>query len=224
VPFGEIIPFKQNMPWLHEILMAFNPYDYDYSLDFGQKYTIFEISKPENDPDKLYRFAVMICYESTAADIAANFVLDENAHKQIDWLVNISNDGWFVKFDQDSIKPSTELSQHAAVSVFRAVENRVSIIRSVNTGISCLIDSTGRFMNDYQAGNLPENVMDRGGMSGWFADKMPIDNRVTFFSKHANWLGKVCLYCSAGLIIWIIGERIIKLMLTMTGKISRKKK
>jgi len=220
VPFGEIIPFRQSMPWLHKILMAFNPYDYDYSLDYGKQYTIFEISNPDNQNDIPYRFAVMICYESTVAEIPANFVLDENAKKRIDWLVNISNDGWFVKFYDGSVKPSTELAQHAAANVFRAVENRVSVIRSVNTGISCLIDSTGRFMNDYQAGNLPENVMDRGGISGWFADKMPIDNRVTFFSKHPKWLAKLCVYCVAALIVWLILERILKVIVILLRRIN----
>jgi apolipoprotein N-acyltransferase len=68
------------------------------------------------------------------------------------------------------------------------VENRVSIIRSVNTGISCLIEPTGKLRDDYRDGTLPKPVMDRQGVAGWFVDTIPLDSRVTFFSKHGRWL------------------------------------
>ncbi|TFG47374.1 MAG: apolipoprotein N-acyltransferase [Candidatus Brocadiia bacterium] len=200
VPFGEYVPFKKSRPWLYNILMSLTPYDYDYSLDFGTEYTVCEMAKDPNA--RTYKFGVMICYEDTIPAIAKNFALDPQGRKQIDWLVNISNDGWFVRFDeQNRVYPSTELAQHAAVCVFRAVENRLAVVRSVNTGISCMIDPLGRVVNGFAAGNLPSNAMSRKGISGWFADKVPIDKRVTFFSKHGQMLDISCEICLGGLII-----------------------
>ena len=128
------------------------------------------------------------------------FVLGEHGEKKADWLLNISNDGWFVQFKNGKVFPSTELSQHTAVCVFRAVENRTSILRSVNTGVSCLIDSLGHIKDGFIDGDLPQKAMARQGMSGWFADKITIDKRITFFSKYGQWLD----FCCAIFFIWLI--------------------
>lgn len=192
VPFGEVVPFKKSSKMLHNLLMKFTPYDYDYSLDAGTEYTVF---KMRGEKQREYKFAVMICYEDTIALIARRFSIDENGEKNIDWLVNISNDGWFVRFDEGQVLASTELPQHAAICVFRAVENRVAIVRSVNTGVSCLIDSLGRIRDGFVAGNLPHKAMARAGAAGWFADRVPVDKRVTFFSKCGQWLDFCCAVC-----------------------------
>jgi len=191
VPFGEVIPVS-NIPWIHKLLVGFTPYDYDYTLDHGTEYTVFEVRDVN---DLKYNFGVMICYEGAVPYIAKNYSLDKQGKKQVDWLINISNDGWFVRFEDGKPYPSTELPQHAAVCTFRAIENRLAIIRSVNTGISCLIDTLGRIKNGYIHGNLPNKTMDRKGMDGWFTDSMPIDERITFFSKYGQWLDFSCATC-----------------------------
>ena len=202
MPFGEVIPFKQNAPWLYNLLMKFSPYDYDYNLNAGTDYTIFKACD--------YNFGVMICYESTMPNIARNFALGEKGQKQIDWLVNISNDGWFVRFKNDKVIPSNELPQHAVASVFRAVENRVSVLRSVNTGISCLIDSLGRIKNTFAAGNLPKKAMARKGMDGFFVDTVIIDKRITFFSKFGQKLGLLCSFLLFLAIIIPVAEQFVR--------------
>jgi len=222
VPFGEVVPFKRKLPWLYNFLMKFTPYNYDYSLDYGTEYTVFEMSRrqgpetqvypvrnpaSEEHPAKgkisngVYKFSVMICYEDTVPAIARRFAIDRQGRKRLHWLVNISNDGWFVRFKKGKVFPSTELPQHAAVCVFRAVENRLAVVRSVNTGISCLIDTLGRIQDGFVDGTLPADAMARKGMAGWFVDEVPIDKRITFFSKYGQWLDFCCAACLVLLII-----------------------
>jgi apolipoprotein N-acyltransferase len=234
VPFGEVLPLRRPLAWFYELLMKvkFIPYNFDYSLDYGSEYTVFEmagreyeeishevtksqsqldIDKKQNDSsglgvlvaenNRVHRFGVMICYEDTVPAIARRFALDEHGQKRLDWLVNISNDGWFVRFKDEQVLPSEELPQHAAVCAFRAVENRLAVLRSVNTGISCVIDSLGRVRDGYVGGTLPQEAMARTGMAGWLMDKVPIDKRATFFSKYGEWLDFCCELCVILLII-----------------------
>jgi len=237
VPFGEFLPFRKSCRWLYNFLMKFTPYNYDYSLDAGSEYTVFEMADqgqeslltkspdPSAPPQSLsracrgddeketsvYKFGVMICYEDTVPAIARRFALDKQGTKRLDWLVNISNDGWFVRFKDEQVFPSAELAQHATICAFRAVENRLAILRSVNTGISCLIDSSGRIRNELLAGTLPSNnAMARTGMPGWFLDRIMIDKRTTFFSKFGEWLGFCCEVCLILLIIVMLSARFFR--------------
>ncbi len=206
VLFGEYIPFRRSFSWLYEQLKRFTPkeYHYDYSLEHGTDYTVFEMTTPigpaepngPTEPETTYRFGTIICYEDAIPYVARHFALDEGGHKRIDWLINISNDGWFVRFQEEPprVVASSELPQHAITCVFRAVENRLPILRSVNTGISCLVDSTGRIRDGYSDASegFPSDAMSRTGMAGWFLDRMPIDKRVTFYSRHGQWLDIIC--------------------------------
>ncbi|MHC4388202.1 MAG: apolipoprotein N-acyltransferase [Planctomycetota bacterium] len=211
VPFGEVVPFKRKLPWLFNFLMKFTPYNYDYSLDAGTQYTIFHMTDSADSPDAAYKFGVMICYEGTIPYIARRFARDNRGRKAVDWLVNISNDGWFVRFNNQTVSPSTELPQHTAICAFRAVENRLAILRSVNTGISCLIDTLGRVRDGYKAASpdFPIQAMKRTGIAGWFVDEMPIDKRETIFSKYGQWLDFCCAACVVLLIIVMAGKRLV---------------
>ena len=184
IPFGEFIPFKTSAPFIYNLVIHLSPYDYDYNLTHGREYTIFEMA----DGGETFRFGVLICYEDTDAEVTRRMVLGDDGVKKADWLVNISNDGWYVMHENSRVLPSVELSQRLAISVFRAVENRVSIFRSVNTGISCVIDSAGRIRDGFISGDLPKDAMARQGVEGWFVDRIQIDSRITLFNKHGQWL------------------------------------
>lgn len=232
VLFGEYIPFRRSFNWLYQQLKRFTPkeYQYDYSLEHGTDYTIFEMATPIHGPDAngpaetatRYRFGTIICYEDAIPYVARNFALDGQGHKRVDWLVNISNDGWFVRFGDEptDVVASSELPQHAITCIFRAVENRLPILRSVNTGISCLVDSTGRMRDDYIAASerFPQNAMRRTGMSGWFLDRMPIDTRVTFYSRHGQWLDTGCAVVFVALLTGPLAVRIVK---RRTGRMKK---
>ncbi len=235
VPFGESVPFRESAPWLYSILMKFSPYDFDYNILAGDEYTIFNIHSEEKNKD--YTFGVMICFESTIPKIAKNFTLDDEGKKKVDWLVNISNDGWFIgpkKVFSSRIGrfiltllwqegPSTELMQHNIASVFRAVENRISILRSVNTGISCIVDPTGRIHNGYMAGDLPEKAVSRQGVEGFFCDRVKIDSRTTIFSKYGQWLDLSCQIIVFSVLFLLIFGPIFRNISRKAGRNARTK-
>ncbi|WP_165224987.1 apolipoprotein N-acyltransferase [Aquisphaera insulae] len=170
VPFGEYIPFFESMPWLK----ALTPYGDDYvpTLTFGRDATIL--------PFGAYRLAVGICFEDTVPHVIRRFFAEASGPEP-DVLVNISNDGWF--------HGSAELDMHLAVSVFRAIEHRVPLVRAVNTGISALVDGNGEIRQ-----TLPRDT------DGVLNAEVPLDDRTSNFTILGDWLGLSCLAVSIGLV------------------------
>jgi len=123
VPFGEYLPWRKGLPFLSRIVPIedFTP---------GRSATVFPL-RGERCP--LMRASVLICFEDIFPELASAFV-----RQGADLLINMTNDGWF----QDTAAPY----QHFQASVFRAVENRVYVVRVANTGISCVIDDAGRLV------------------------------------------------------------------------------
>jgi apolipoprotein N-acyltransferase len=77
------------------------------------------------------RIGVLICYESVFPQLSREY-----RRKGVDLLVNITNDAWFGR--------SIAAHQHESHIAIRAIENRVGIVRSANTGISEYVDPLGR--------------------------------------------------------------------------------
>jgi len=206
VPFGEYIPLRRTLPWVYKAILSLSPYDYDYNLTPGTEHTLFTIRAEEKD----WNFGVLICYEDTDPTVTRHHTVDKHGRKRADWLVNLSNDGWYVHYEEKKVKPTVELAQRTAISVFRAVENRVSIVRSVNTGISCLIEPSGRIRDTFTAGALPAEAMRRQGVAGWFVDRIPVDSRVTVFSRAGRWFDLVLGTGLAILLGWALWEAVRK--------------
>src|SRR5207248_3317301 len=78
-------------------------------------------------------FGVLICFDDSDADLARQYVRTDSDGAPVDFLLNISNDGWF--------DGTSEHDEHLAVCRFRAVECRRSLARAVNMGISAVIDA-----------------------------------------------------------------------------------
>src|SRR5205814_5021079 len=80
-----------------------------------------------------WRLAPMICYEDIIPSFGRRLVAQEPPPNL---LVNITNDAWF--------GATSEPYEHMALAVYRAVEHRLDLVRAVNTGVSAVIDATGR--------------------------------------------------------------------------------
>ena len=179
VPFGEYLPLRKSFPAVYRLILALSPYGgFDHTIEEGSVLEVFSFST--KDGKSSFRFATPICYEGTVPDLCRKFVLpvSEPNIDKIDFLVNISNDGWF--------NASWELSQHLVSYVFRAVENRVPIARAVNTGISGFVDSTGRLHN-----LVSKNGRTRG-VAGISSAQLQIDSRISLYSRTGDWFALLC--------------------------------
>jgi apolipoprotein N-acyltransferase len=121
VPMSERIPFSGRFKVLKEIRLG----QADFSA--GRSQTVFSLGD--------IKFGTAICFESAFPAYCADF-----CRKGAEFLVVITNDMWF--------GPSSLPYQHARMSVFRAIENRVPIARCANTGVSMFIDKWGRISGE----------------------------------------------------------------------------
>ncbi len=143
VPFGEYIPWVEWWPWLKQQFIAhLTPYDHDYTLTAGRAPAVFEMAldiPPADAATRSHtvRLATPICFEDTDARLCRQMVYGRDGRKRVDVLVNLTNDAWF--WPQERV-------QHLQIAVFRSVENRVPIARSVNTGVSGFISAAGEIL------------------------------------------------------------------------------
>src|SRR5947207_14375996 len=97
----------------------------------------------------------------------------------VDFLVNISNDGWFMH--------AAEHAQHLAISRFRAVECRRALVRAVNGGISAVIDGDGRVVA------LPGTTWSNShSVMAVVNAPVPIDTRTSLYARFGDWLPWSC--------------------------------
>lgn len=116
VPFGEYVPLAKLLPFVNKLVVGIG----DFSP--GRRVTPLDTGKG--------KVGVLICFEGIFPELAREYV---RAGSRL--LVNITNDAWFGR--------SSAPFQHLSMTVFRAVENRVSLVRAANTGITSIIDSKG---------------------------------------------------------------------------------
>ena len=205
VPFGEYVPFRDSLPFMN----ALAPYDHDYSISIGDKFTRFTLG------DR--RFGTLICYEDTDPFLARRYVQNSEDGKPVDFLVNMSNDGWF--------DGSAEHDEHLVISRFRAIECRRCLVRAVNQGISAVIDGNGRVLKPQVArhpdlpqvlpehraifakfkiwevrqaldGSIPELFPDEYAAfkkeAGILISQLPIDHRESLYVRFGDWLPIGC--------------------------------
>jgi apolipoprotein N-acyltransferase len=183
VPWGEYLPLREWLPWMH----IFTPHaSSDYGLTEGTERVRFRW-KDGGD----LRFGVLICFEDTMPHAARSYV----ASDPVDFLVNISNDGWFGVVEDDGHTPGiwrrAQHEIHLAISIFRAVECRRPLVRAVNTGISAIIDSSGHIKQ--VAGRTPGTA---GLTSEILSSGVRLDRRRAPYAAVGDWLGAASLLAS----------------------------
>jgi apolipoprotein N-acyltransferase len=169
VPFGEYVPFRETFPWLS----AFTPYKWDYSCRPGAEYTRFPLRTAVN---RSFTFGCLICYEDSDPSLARQYA---GPDRPVDFLVNISNDGWF--------NGTEEHEEHLAICRFRAVETRRAVVRAVNMGISGVIDPDGRVVE------IPGETWAKSKkVEAVVRAVVPVDSRVTLYARFGDWLPAAC--------------------------------
>jgi len=117
VPFGEYVPLKSILSFIGKLVPGAGEFSAGSSL------------KPL--PIDGTRVGVLICFEAIFPQIAGSEI-----RHGASFLANLTNDAWFGR--------TSAPYQHLAMAVFRAVENRVPLVRAANTGFSAVIDSNGK--------------------------------------------------------------------------------
>jgi apolipoprotein N-acyltransferase len=192
VPFGEYLPFRE-YPLIFNQLLRFVPKDMaSYELTPGTEESIhdFTLNRPAGQAGMPWKFTTPICFEDVDGALCATMVRpkpETPAVKSADFLVNLTNDGWFA---------GPQNRQHFQIATFRAIENRVPLVRSVNTGISGFIDPLGRGYNQ-----LPART------EGVTVGVLPIDRRVTVYTRTGPILAQACavitlILAGASLGVW----------------------
>lgn len=118
-------------------------------------------------------FGVLICYESIYPRLSRHY-----RREGADLLVNITNDAWFGR--------TSAPYQHHAHLPLRAVENRVGIVRSANTGISGYIDPLGRVREATE--------LEVPAAEAYLAETTDV---ITPFVRFGDWLGGLCAALTA---------------------------
>jgi len=155
LPFAETIPYKEIIPW-PRFIVPLEKKSYELA---GEEYTLFDI--------KGSRFGVIICWENAFPKLFRQFVKDG-----ANFMINITNEGWFGK--------TAAPYQFLVMTVFRAVENRIPVVRVANTGISCFIDPCGRI-----TGSVRKNKKDIF-ITGHLTKEISISEEKTFYTLYGD--------------------------------------
>ena len=129
VIFGEYIPLLNWFPFLRHL----TPIG-ENGFSAGEKPVSFYT--PSRDGKHRISLSPMICFEDAFPQSVREYV-----HADTDFLLNLTNDGWFGE--------SNAQWQHAFHAVFRAVENRVPVVSCANNGLTCWVDPLGRMHEVY---------------------------------------------------------------------------
>ena len=161
VPFTEHFPYKKQLPWMYNLLLNFDTHFWEK----GTEYTVFENSG--------VKFSTPICFEDTFGYLSREFI-----NRGAEVIVNMTNDSW-----SGSVAAEVQHMMHA---VFRAAENRRSVIRSTNGGITCVIDPNGKIIDEIDP-----------FIEGYLTADVPVyTDTETLYTKYGDWFGAASVIIS----------------------------
>ena len=173
VPYGEYVPLKKWVPFLGKIVAHVG--------DFvpGKKGTTLAW---KND-----NLGIQICYEIIFPGLSRAMV-KHNATL----LINITNDAWFGE--------TSGPYQHFSMTVFRALENRRTLARAANTGISGFVDPVGRILAATPL--MQEAVVTR---------TVPLIKKKTIYTRFGDVFAWTCLAMVFSAILFTLGKYVLRL-------------
>lgn len=178
VPFGERVPFVDALPFLGKIIK------WGVGLsgwNVGKDTTVFylplqNIRSAVKDNDTI-KIGGLVCYESIYPTLVSEFVKGK-----ADFIAVVTNDSWYGNLSGPY--------QHKEFGALRAVENRRTVVRAANGGISCIINPLGK-----------TEVQTKMFTKSYIVGDVVINELETFFTNHSLLIPILCSAFS----IWIIG-------------------
>lgn len=194
VIFGEYIPRIPFMKWFTPITGSYQAGNepVQFVLQRQGSTQALQVQLTNNPsampPSQTVTASPLICFEDMFPQVGR-----PAARSETDFLVNLTNDGWFGN--------SAEQWQHMAGALFRAVENGIPLVRCCNNGITCWIDGNGR---------IHDILRDKNGtVYGVGAEtiELPLHPHTpTYYNRHGDWFGWDCV----GLTLVVFGGRLVQ--------------
>jgi apolipoprotein N-acyltransferase len=182
VPFGEKVPLVDYLPFLGDII-KWNVGITGWNT--GKDTVVFHLNNYSFDSGLSEIFVGgLVCIESIYPDFCASFV-----QKGAEILVVVTNDSWYGN--------SSGPYQHKEFAALRAVENRRSVVRAANGGISCLIDPLGNTIAETNMFERDVLVVEAG-----------ISNTLTFYTKDPLLIPLICVTAVILLILISIYDKL----------------
>jgi apolipoprotein N-acyltransferase len=178
VPGVETLPLIEDIAWLNDMIIDLG--GARNSLTTQRQRTVFK------NPDDSVAVGTPICYESIYGEFVTGFV-----RNGANLLFIMTNDGWW--------KDTPGYRQHAMYARLRAIENRRSIARSANTGISYLINQKGEIL-DSRAWWIEDA----------FRGKIQANNKLSFYSRFGDYLGRISLFVSVLILLHLLSYTLMK--------------
>jgi len=177
VPLGEQVPFVEQFSFLGNLLK----WGVGISgWNVGKDTTVFNLPLDNSEYDTI-KISGLVCFESVFPAFVTNFV-----QRGAELIVVVTNDSWYGK--------SSGPYQHKEFGILRAVENRRSVVRCANGGVSCLINALGETLAETEMFTKTVLVVD-----------VPLQTEKTFYTSNPL----IFPLLSSVFSFWIFGMNIL---------------